>query len=124
MGGGLARLFGQLTPVKYPSLSPVACSKSSLVVPLSVCSGPRVTLRDAFVWTSSRYPTESHTVISPIIAVFILNLGNTLNLFTKSTFKAPALANELSLAQKPPHKCTFKAHSLISVLLFTPVYSF
>lgn len=33
--GELACLFGQLTPVKYPSLSPIAHSKCSLLVPVS-----------------------------------------------------------------------------------------
>lgn len=47
--GELVRLFGQLTPVKYPSLSPIACSKSSLVVPASACCGLGVMVLDAFV---------------------------------------------------------------------------
>lgn len=47
--GELASLFGQLTPVKYPSLSPVASPKSSLVVPVVVRCGLRCILFDAAV---------------------------------------------------------------------------
>lgn len=46
--GELARLFGQLTPVKFPSLSPVACSKSILMVPVCVRYRLKVIVLDAF----------------------------------------------------------------------------
>lgn len=66
--GELARLFGQLTPVKYPSLSPIACSKCSLVVPASACCGLGVTVLDAFVLHTA---SEIVCLILNLVCIFI-----------------------------------------------------
>lgn len=60
--GELARLFGQLTPVKYPSLSPIACSKSSLVVPACAHLGLRVKLFGVFVSVSLNWSISSNHI--------------------------------------------------------------
>lgn len=78
--GELARLFGQLTPVKYPSLSPVACSKSSLAVPVSVRGGLRVILFDAFVWIVQQLKLSTaphHTCSEHMLVGFFLYFYST-----------------------------------------------
>lgn len=78
--GELACLFGQLTPVKYPSLSPVAGSKSSLVVPASAHFGLRATLVDAFVWIIQQLRLS----ISPVL-VFARLIANHYHILIKIT---------------------------------------